>query len=32
MLFHRLMQQAVITDPVTYSDIVLPVEERAEIA
>lgn len=31
MLFYRLMQQAVVTDPVTYADIVLPVEETAEI-
>lgn len=30
MLLYRLMQQAVLTDPVTYSDIVLPAEESAE--
>jgi len=30
MLFYRLMQQAVATDPVTYGDIVLPVGETAE--
>jgi transposase-like protein len=32
MLFYRLMQQAVVTDPVTYADIVLPAEEPAEMA
>jgi transposase-like protein len=32
MLFYRLLQQAVITDPVTYGDIVQRVAERAEIA
>ncbi|MBA4342576.1 MAG: IS1595 family transposase [Methylibium sp.] len=32
MLFYRLMQQAVLTDPVTYADIVLPAEEAAETA
>ena len=31
MLFYRLMQQAVVTDPVTYADIVLPAEEALEI-
>ena len=31
MLFYRLMQQAVGTDPVTYADIVLPAEEALEI-
>lgn len=31
MLFYRLMQQAVATDPVTYADIVLPAEEPAEM-
>lgn len=31
MLFYRLMQQAVATDPVTYADIVVPAEESAEI-
>ena len=29
MLFHRLMQQAVATDPVTYTDIVVPTGETA---
>ncbi len=24
MLFYRLLQQAVVTDPVTYSDVVAP--------
>ena len=32
MLFYRLMQQAVVTDPVTYHDIVLASEETAEAA
>jgi hypothetical protein len=32
MLFYRLMQQAVVTDPVTYSDIVLPSEKALETA
>jgi len=32
MLFYRLMQQAVVTDPVTYADIVVPAEEPLEIA
>jgi len=32
MLFHRLMQQAVVTDPVTYGDIVSPTRETAEAA
>jgi hypothetical protein len=31
MLFYRLMQQAVVTDPVTYANIVLPAEEPAEM-
>jgi transposase-like protein len=31
MLFYRLLQQAVITDPVTYGDIVQPVVEHAAI-
>jgi transposase-like protein len=31
MLFYRLLQQAVVTNPVTYSDIVLPAEEPAEV-
>lgn len=30
MLFYRLMQQAVVTDPVTYDDIVLTGEEAVE--
>ena len=30
MLFYRLMQQAVVTDPVTYADIVLSAEEAAQ--
>jgi hypothetical protein len=31
MLFYRLMQQAVVTDPVTYANIVLPAEKAAEM-
>jgi transposase-like protein len=31
MLFYRLLQQAVVTNPVTYGDIVLPAEEPAEV-
>lgn len=31
MLFYRLMQQAVVTDPVTYANIVLPTEKAAEM-
>ena len=29
MLFYRLLQQAVVTNPVTYSDIVVPEKEQA---
>lgn len=32
MLFYRLMQQAVVTDPVAYADIVMPAEKPLEIA
>ena len=32
MLFYRLMQHAVVTDPVTYGDIVLSAEETAKTA
>ena len=32
MLFYRLMQQAVATDPVTYADIALPTGETAYVA
>ena len=28
MLFYRLLQQAVVTNPVTYSDIVVPEKEQ----
>ena len=31
-LFHRLLQQAVVTDPLTYDDIVVPERETAQIA
>jgi hypothetical protein len=31
MLFYRLLQQAVVTNPLTYGDIVLPAEEPAEV-
>ena len=32
MLFYRLLQQAVVTDPVTYSDIVVPEREQVVAA
>jgi len=32
MLFYRLLQQAVVTNPVTYQDIVYPYLESAEAA
>ena len=32
MLFYRLLQQAVVTDPVTYADIVVPEPEQVESA
>jgi hypothetical protein len=28
MLFYRLLQQAVVTDPVTYADIIFPEKEQ----
>jgi hypothetical protein len=31
MLFYRLLQQAVVTDPVTYDDIVLSTEIPAAV-
>ena len=30
MLFYRLLQQAVVTDPVTYKDVVAPVASRSK--
>jgi hypothetical protein len=30
MLFHRLLQQAVVTDPVTYEDVVRPLPKSAK--
>jgi len=32
MLFYRLLQQSVITQPVTYRDIIRPAQETAEFA
>jgi hypothetical protein len=32
MLFYRLLQQAVVTDPVTYRDIICPDIERGKAA
>jgi len=31
MLFYRLLQQAVVTDPVTYHDVVTPLAKRASM-
>ena len=32
MLFYRLLQQAVVTDPVTYDDVVRPLPKSAKAA
>jgi transposase-like protein len=32
MLFYRLLQQAVVTDPVTYRDVIAPVASRPRLA
>ena len=32
MLFHRMLQQAVVTDPVTYDDVVRPLSKSAKAA
>ena len=32
MLFYRLLQQAVVTDPVTYKDVVKPMVDRSKHA
>jgi len=32
MLFYRLLQQAVVTEPVTYDSVVRPLHERTQQA
>jgi hypothetical protein len=32
MLFYRLLQQAVVTDPVTYESVVRPLPKTAKLA